>query len=49
VDGQAEGTWIVADYLDVVLHIFTPDTRRYYRLDQLWGDVPTIALEAASA
>jgi ribosome-associated protein len=42
VDGQREATWIVADYLDVVLHIFTPDARDYYRLEELWGDVPSV-------
>jgi len=49
VAGEAEATWIVADYLDVVLHVFTPDTRRYYRLEELWGDVPSIEVEAATA
>ena len=49
VEGERESTWIVADYLDVVLHVFTPDTRRYYRLEELWGDVPSIAVEAAGA
>ncbi len=49
VDGERESTWIVADYLDVVLHVFTPDTRAYYRLEDLWGDVPNVELEAASA
>jgi ribosome-associated protein len=49
VDGERESTWIVADYLDVVLHIFTPDAREYYRLEELWGDVPSIELEAATA
>ena len=48
VDGAVEGTWIVADYLDVVLHVFTPDARAYYRLEDLWGDVPSIELEAAA-
>ena len=38
VDGQSEASWIVADYLDVVLHIFTPESRAYYRLEDLWGD-----------
>jgi ribosome-associated protein len=42
VDGQREGSWIVADYLDVVLHVFTPDARAYYRLEDLWGDVPSV-------
>ena len=49
VEGQREATWIVADYIDVVLHVFTPDARAYYRLEDLWGDVPSIELEAVGA
>lgn len=49
VAGEIEATWIVADYLDVVFHVFTPDARDFYRLDDLWGDVPQEELEAASA
>ena len=49
VDGQQEAEWIVADYLDVVLHVFTPETRQFYRLEDLWGDVPAVELEAATA
>jgi ribosome-associated protein len=49
VEGERDSTWIVADYLDVVLHVFTPETRQYYRLEDLWGDVPSVELEAASA
>jgi ribosome-associated protein len=48
VDGPREGAWIVADYLDVVLHVFTPDAREYYRLEELWGDVPAVDLESAA-
>jgi ribosome-associated protein len=48
-DGSAEGTWIVADYLDVVLHVFTPEARAHYALEDLWGDVPSVELEAATA
>jgi ribosome-associated protein len=47
-DGEREGTWIVADYLDVVLHVFTPEARAFYRLDELWGDVPAVETEAAA-
>lgn len=47
-DGVREGTWIIADYLDVVLHVFTPEARGYYRLEELWGDVPEVALDAAA-
>ena len=42
VDGMREGDWIVADYLDVVLHVFTPEAREYYRLEQLWGEAPAL-------
>jgi ribosome-associated protein len=47
VGGLPEATWIVADYLDVVLHVFTPETRQYYRLEDLWSDVPSVDLAAA--
>jgi ribosome-associated protein len=49
VDGAAEAEWIIADYLDVVLHVFTPETRDFYRLEDLWGDVPAVDVEAATA
>ena len=49
VAGEREARWILADYLDVVLHIFTPETRDYYRLEDLWGDLPAVELEAATA
>jgi ribosome-associated protein len=46
VAGEADGTWIVADYLDVVVHIFTPQVREFYGLDELWGDAPQETFEA---
>jgi ribosome-associated protein len=49
VDGTQEGSWILADYLDVVLHVFTPEARQYYKLEDLWGDVPAVELDAAAA
>jgi ribosome-associated protein len=42
VAGEPEGRWIVADYLDVVLHVFTPESRDYYRLEGLGGGVPSV-------
>lgn len=47
VAGEREASWIVSDYLDVVLHVFTPEAREYYRLEELWGDVPSVELAAA--
>lgn len=47
VDGTQEGTWIVSDYLDVVLHVFTPEARSYYRLEDLWADLPTLDVATA--
>jgi ribosome-associated protein len=44
VEGLTEARWILIDYLDVVVHIFTPDTREYYRLEQLWGEAPSLAV-----
>jgi ribosome-associated protein len=49
VDGVREGTWILADYLDVVLHVFTPEAREYYKLEDLWGDLPEVQFDAAAS
>ena len=46
--GLPEATWIVDDYLDVVLHVFTPEARAFYKLEDLWSDVPAVALDAAA-
>ncbi|HEV2982168.1 MAG TPA: ribosome silencing factor [Solirubrobacteraceae bacterium] len=43
VEGLARAEWILMDYLDVVVHIFTPDVRAYYRLEELWGEAPVRA------
>jgi ribosome-associated protein len=43
VEGTGGAGWILMDYLDVVVHIFTPEAREYYRLEQLWGEAPSRA------
>jgi ribosome-associated protein len=54
VDGGGEAGWTILDYLDCVLHVFTPDARERYGLEELWRDAPRLELdfeapEAASA
>ena len=48
-EGAPEATWIIGDYIDVVVHVFTPEAREFYRLEDLWDDVPHEAVEAATA
>ena len=48
-EGVSEARWILIDYLDVVVHIFTPETREYYRLEQLWGEAPSLQVAAATS
>ncbi len=43
-EGARESRWILLDYLDCVVHIFTPEAREYYRLEQLWGEAPSRAV-----
>jgi ribosome-associated protein len=45
VEGLGEARWILMDYLDVIVHVFTPDAREYYRLEQLWGEAPKRTVE----
>ena len=47
VEGLPQARWILMDYLDVVVHVFTPETRDYYRLEQLWGEAPARAMARA--
>ncbi len=40
-------TWLIADFVDVVVHLFEPSTRSHYDLEMLWGDAPRVAWERA--
>lgn len=46
--GLSEGKWILADYVDVVVHLFDEDSRSYYDLESLWGDAKRVVWEAES-
>ena len=43
-EGLSEGTWVLLDYNDVVVHIFRSETRQYYDLEGLWHDAPRLDL-----
>jgi len=43
-EGEREAEWILLDFIDVVVHVFTPAAREFYRLEVLWGDVPRVQL-----
>jgi ribosome-associated protein len=47
VEGGPTAGWAVLDYLDCVLHVFTPEVRDRYRLEQLWEDAPRLELDLA--
>lgn len=47
IEGGAASGWAVLDYLDCVLHVFTPEVRDRYRLEVLWEDAPRLALGLA--
>jgi ribosome-associated protein len=49
VEGLPGARWILIDYLDVVVHVFVPEARDYYRLEQLWGEAPARAVGAGSS
>lgn len=41
-DGEKDYRWVVLDYLDVIVHIFDPEMRDYYRLETMWGDADEV-------
>ena len=45
IEGYEASKWVVQDYGDVVIHVFDPDTRDYYKLEELWADAPKIDWE----
>ena len=39
-EGERKASWILLDYIDAIIHVFTEDTREFYGLERLWGDAP---------
>ncbi len=44
VEGMDSMHWILLDYIDVVVHIFMPEERRFYDLESLWSDAPVVTI-----
>jgi ribosome-associated protein len=49
VEGEREAGWILMDYLDAILHVFTPEMRERYRLEVLWGEAERLEVPSAAA
>ena len=47
--GADSATWILVDFVNVVLHVFTPEHRLYYDLELLWGDAPRVAWQRSAS
>ena len=48
-EGLNEGTWVLLDYSDVVVHIFYSETRKFFDIEGLWHDAPRISLDDSPA
>ena len=42
---DVDGSWVLLDYVDAIVHVFTPEAREFYRLESLWGQVPQEIIE----
>ncbi|MGN0075348.1 MAG: ribosome silencing factor [Parafannyhessea sp.] len=45
IEGRGGSGWLLMDYGSLVCHVFKPETRDFYRLENLWGDAPRVELE----
>ena len=49
LEGYRKADWILIDYLELVIHIFLPETREFYKLERLWSDGEEVQSQLASA
>jgi ribosome-associated protein len=47
IEGYEASNWVVQDYGDLVVHVFDPETRTYYGLEELWADAPRVEWKRA--
>ena len=45
VEGTTPGRWVLLDFGDFIVHVFTEDCRRFYGLERLWGDAPNVTAD----
>ena len=48
-EGYQEGSWILIDYADLVIHVFDAETRRFYDLEHLWDKATTVTISGLSS
>ena len=49
VEGYDSLRWVLIDLVDIVVHVFLPDVRKYYQLERLWGDAPAEQIDESAA
>lgn len=42
IEGFRHGEWVLLDFFDLVVHVFTPERRKFLQLERLWGDAPRL-------
>ncbi len=49
IEGRGDSGWILMDYGDLIVNLFTVEQRAHYNIDKVWGDCPRLAFEASEA